>query len=302
MITPLIVAFLGYAFLAVVAIMDKFILTKSVKKTATLTFYSTIFFLLLFLFLPWVDKLDSILDYIISLVSGLAFGFALWAMFISLKEGEASHISPFVGGVTAVATYVFSYLILSENLSREVVFGFVFLTLACFLLSFEKSRRHKGFHRGFIWAVLAGILFGLSHVTAKMIYDLYSFGIGLVWTKGTIGFVGVVAMFAPSFWQQFSAKEQSVTPESSTGGKAILVTSSRLFGLIGTLLVQYAIAIGSVTVVNGLAGMQYVIMFILIYILTKIRPSLFLEYFTRKEITVEISALVLVVIGLILLS
>jgi uncharacterized membrane protein len=302
MITPLIVAFLGYAFLAVVAIMDKFILTKSVKRTATLTFYSTIFFLIIFVLLPWVGKLDSTLHYVISLVSGLAFGFGLWTMFISLKEGEASHISPFVGGVTAVATYVFSYFILSEDLSQKTLFGFVFLTFACFLLSFEKSRRHKGFHRGFVWAVFAGILFGLSHVTAKMIYDLYSFGVGLVWTKGSIGFVGVIAMLAPSFWQQFRAKSQSVAPESSSRGKAILITSSRLFGLVGTLLVQYAIAIGSVTVVNGLAGMQYVIMFILIYILTKIRPGLFLEYFTRKEITVEASALVLVVIGLLILS
>ena len=43
-------------------------------------------------------------------------------------------------------------------------------------------------------------------------------------------------------------------------------------------------SIGSVTIVGAMSGVQYVLMFIMIYLLTKFTPKIFKEYFTKHEI------------------
>jgi hypothetical protein len=70
--------------------------------------------------------------------------------------------------------------------------------------------------------------------------------------------------------------------------------------VIGIVLVHYAIAIGRVTLVNALEGVQYVFMFILIYLSTKFWPRVFKEYFTKRELLIETIAIVLVAAGSVL--
>lgn len=296
MITALIFAISGYALLSVVSILDKYILTESVKKPIIYTFYSTFFFGAAFLFLPWSDFL-SWPDMVWAVISGLSFGFAMWAMFVGLKSGETSHIAPFIGGVVALSTYALSTVLLGEILSSSAQIGFMFLVVACFLLSFENSKSHRGFHRGFLWAIIAGILFALSHVCAKYIYDLYPFVTSLVWTKGTTAFVGLLTLFWPGVLKQIIHPSSSPIDEHISKGKAFIIVIDKVLGLLGALAIQYAIAIGSVTIVNGMAGLQYVLMFIMIFLLTKIWPKIFSEYFTHSEIYIQISALLLIVIG-----
>jgi uncharacterized membrane protein len=290
MILSLAIALSGYTFLAIVAILDKLILTKSVKSSATYAFYSTIFFLALFILSPFFPFLSSGYDYTIALISGLSFGFGLWTMFNALRLGETSHISPFIGGMVALSTYGLSYLLLGESLSGQEQVGVILLVIASLLFSLEKTRKHGGFHRGFLWAIASGVLFGLSHVCAKYIYDIYPFMTGLVWTKATAGFVGVLALLIPGVRKDLGQKDKSSSTKS-------LITADKVLGILGVVLIQYAISIGSVTVVNAMAGIQFVLVFIFAYILTKLAPKFFKEYFTRRELVVEIIAMILVVVG-----
>ncbi len=80
-----------------------------------------------------------------------------------------------------------------------------------------------------------------------------------------------------------------------------MVIADKIFGVVGVVLVQYAIAIGSVTIVNGLAGVQFALVFALVWFLTKIKPKLFKEYFTSKEICIQILAVLAIIIGSIFL-
>ena len=41
---------------------------------------------------------------------------------------------------------------------------FGLLIVASILLSFEKSRKHNGFHIGFVWAMIAGLFFSLPNL------------------------------------------------------------------------------------------------------------------------------------------
>ena len=290
MITSFLIALAGYTFLAIVAILDKLILSKSVKSPSAYAFYSTIFFLVLFLLAPFCAPLLKSYDYVLAIISGLSFGFGLWTMFKALRLGETSHISPFLGGMVALSTYGLSWLLLGETLTLTEQLGVILLIIASLLFSLEKTRRSTGFHRGFIWAIHSGLLFGIAHVSSKYIYDLYPFLTGLVWTKATAGIVGLIALLMPSVRMSLKEKDKPT-------GTATLIISDKVIGIVGVVLIQYAIATGSVTVVNAMAGIQFALVFVFAYILTKTAPKFFTEYFTRRELITQVIAILLVVIG-----
>lgn len=292
--TYLVIALFGYGILSIVSILDKFILTKSVRSASLYTYYSTIFFLLLLALIPFVGMPHNPTDAFWSILSGLSFGSAFFAMFLSLKRGEETHLSPFIGATTTIATYLFSLLILGESLTIQENFGVLLLIVAGIMLSFEKMKNMASAKMSIVYALFAGALFGLSHVSAKYIYDLYPFLTGIVFTKAPTGFIGLALLFSPAV-----RKRNQQEKESSSLG---IVVVDKILGIIGVLLIQLAIANGRVTIVNALSGVQYVLVFIFAYLLTKIVPRIFNEYFTKKEILVEIGALAIVCIGLFLVS
>jgi hypothetical protein len=178
-----------------------------------------------------------------------------------------------------------------------VKIGLFFLVVASILLSIERNKKHIGFHKGFTWAFLSGVLFGLSHVSAKYIYGIYPFLTGLVWTKGSVGLVAIIAILVPGVLKAVSSKGKDKIKK----GDGKIVLWNKIFAIVAVVLIQYAIFIGSVTVVNGLAGIHYALMFIFIYLLTKFRPSIFCEKFTKRELIIEAVAILFMVIGLIFL-
>jgi len=296
------IALIGYLLLAVVFVLDKFILSESVERPEIYTFYSTVFLFGILVAYPFGVGLLSGLDWLWATVSGVGFGLAMWTMFIALKYGETSHISPFIGVITALATYTLSYGLFSERLGTLQMVGVGILVLAGCLLSLEKRRGKKaGFHAGFLWGILSGALFAISHVSAKFIYEGYDFLTGFVWTRASTGLVGLLlVLLYPSVrakcrgaMQRKKKKTVSFAKKHTMG----IVVSDKVLGALGVVFIQYAIAIGSVTLVNAMAGLQYVFMFVIVLLMTKFAPKIFKEYFTKKELAIQLVALVLVVVG-----
>lgn len=293
------IAFLGYTLLAVVFVLDKLILTQNVSKPSVYAFYSTIFLFVAFLAFPFGVQMLVGIDWIWALISGLGFGFALWTMYIAVESGEASHIDPFIGAAVTISTFGLSSVLLAESLSTNQMYGIVVLVFASLLLSFEVSKRHTGIHAGFAWGALSGLLFGLSHVTAKYVYVSYDFLTGFVWTRGFVGLVGIIALLAPAVRASFKKRKRKKTKEEEKKSLQTftIISIDKILGIIAVVLVQYASSIGDTTPVFAMTGIQYALMFILIFLLSKFTPKLFKECFTRRELWIQSAAIVLVVIG-----
>ncbi len=82
--------------------------------------------------------------------------------------------------------------------------------------------------------------------------------------------------------------------------KIVIVT--KVLSVLANSAIQYAIALGSVAIVNALAGLQYALMFVGILMFNAWRPGFFREYVSRRELWLESSALLLVIVGVILVS
>ncbi|MFH0857257.1 MAG: EamA family transporter [Candidatus Magasanikbacteria bacterium] len=291
-------ATIGYLIMGFVFVLDKFILEKSVSKPVVYTFYSTIFMFVAFLAYPFGVTLLRGMDWVWALVAGLTFGFGLWTMFKAVETGETSHISPFLGAVIAILTYGMSSLFLQEVMNAMQIVGILFLVFASMLLSFEKSKKHSGFHVGFLWAIFSGLLFAVSHVSTKYIYGQYDFLTGLVWTRAFIGIVGMITLFFPSVRKVFKKNTKKPKKEEYAEKHVVaIVITNKVLAVIGVIAIQYAIAVGSVTLVNALAGMQFAFMFLIIITLTKFAPKVFKEFFTNRELVQEWIAIFFILIG-----
>ncbi len=294
----LVLAIGGYTLLAIVTLLDKFILSNKAVKPLVFVFYSSVFLLPLSLLLPFgVDSLNG-WDWFAALISGAAFVLALWTSYISFVKSEVSHAGPLIGASIPIFIFLLNFFSLRETFSDKEFFGMGFLIFGCLLISFEKSRKHSGWHSGFLWAILAAFFYAVSHLTAKYIYNEYDFYSGLVWTRLAIGLVGMFTLLFASVRREiFSKKEKKPKSEN----KLLPVVVNKILSVFGVVLVQYAIALGSVVIVNALLGVQYALLIILVAALSKFYPKIFKEEYTRGEIFQELSAVVLIAAGLIFL-
>ncbi|OGH67445.1 MAG: hypothetical protein A3J66_02685 [Candidatus Magasanikbacteria bacterium RIFCSPHIGHO2_02_FULL_47_14] len=296
-------ALLGYFFLAIVFVLDKFILTRSVQQPVVYAFYSTIFMFGAIILWPFGAELLQGQDWAVAALSGLAFGFGLWAMFLAVKRGEASHVNPFIGSVVSIGTFALAALYLGESLKSLQVLGMLVLVFATFLLSVRLTKNGLGLYKGFAWALVAGLLFAVSHTAAKYIYEAYPFLTGFMWTRVFTGVVGLVCLYSSHVRRSFVRPSRGRTMERCKncgfGKKHAVgtVITDKVAGIVGVVLIQYAIARGSVTLVNAMIGLQYAFMFLLIYLLTRFAPRVFHEKFAPREVSFQIVAIALVILG-----
>lgn len=300
------IASLAYLLLAIVGILDKKIVDNKNNQLSVVVFYSTIFLLPLLLLVPFKTQFLVGWDWLLALLSGFAFALGLWTMYIGYQKSEISHSGPLVGAIVAAFTVLFSFLFLKEILSTNQLTGIIFLLFGSILISFEQTKNFNGLTRGLKWMVLAGLLFSFSHVSSKYLYNNYGFYSGFVWAKGSIGIFGMLLLFLKpvrqvlfpnvSCWNKirgvFKPKAQRLP---------ILLIVDKVLGGIGEILIQYAIALGSVAIVNALAGLQYALLLVMVFILSKFWSKKFREDFTARELTREFLAVILIAVGLIFL-
>ncbi|MFH1789517.1 MAG: EamA family transporter [bacterium] len=302
-------AIIGYILLGIVNIFDKFILTKAIKQPLVFVFYSTALVLPIFLFLPFgVLTLESPLHYFIASFAGIFFGLALWAMYKGFQESEVSHGAPLLGASTPFFVLILSVLFLREQLSGQQLVGIIILVIGSVMISFEKSRRHKGLHAGLLYIVLSGFLYAVSHVASKYIYDIYGFYSGLVWTRGFMALFGICLLFIPMVRREIFCKDNSratkasineLNQKTSRPRQILLVVLSRVLAVVAVVIIQYAIAIGSVTIVNALAGAQFAFIIVTVMLLTKFVPKIFKEKFIVGEFEWEMISVLIIAIGMI---
>ncbi|KKQ79422.1 MAG: Integral membrane protein, DUF6 family [Parcubacteria group bacterium GW2011_GWC2_38_7] len=280
-------------------ILDKFLLTKKFPRVSVLTFWTAVWNLLGVVFVFW----DFVLFpgwtlLILSLLSGVFFTLALQFFYSALKTGEASHMGPLVGGVVPIVSFIASYFWLHERLSGFQVFAIGLLVLGTLLISFEKSRKHNGWHLGMVWGIIAGIFFGLSYVLAHGVFLQTTFSTGFVWAR-IGGFLAALPLLLNVSVRGDIFVKTKAKKKKLESGLLILVINKTL-AVIYFLGMSYALSLASATTVNALAGLQYAIMFVMIYIFSKTIPKFFNEQFTRREIAIQILALLIIIVGLAL--
>jgi drug/metabolite transporter (DMT)-like permease len=292
----ILIAILAYLLFAINGIIDKILLTKAVRNPLVYVFFNGTLAPFVLIFLPFGVHPLGLNNTIIALIGGACFTIALYFYYTSIQAISISRVLPIQGGFVPLFTLILASFLVSERLSSEQLIAFIFLTSGAVLISFKKSE--GTWHiPGLGFSLIAALLFAMHFVLSKYIYDQADFINGLFWTRW--------GMFLIALTTLLSAKNRkeiwSARSETSNQQKIAFYTSRGAGGLAGVLQ-NFAISIGSVTIVNALQSVQFSFVLILTTFLSFKYPKLLKEAITANIILQKLAAICLVIVGLIILG
>jgi drug/metabolite transporter (DMT)-like permease len=290
-------ALLAYLLLAVHGVVDKFLLNKAINRPIAYTFYAgttTIFVLLL---APFGLQMLSPRNLAIAVIAGGAFLFATYYLYVAIQKSSVSRILPIEGGLVPIFTYFFAYFFLGDVLTQNQTIAFILLTVGSVLIAVKNDENGKWRVPALRDATLAAVLFALSLVLSKYIFDRSNLVTGLVWSRlGMFTIAMSFLLFKPAREAIF------VTPKEAGKNNAILFYIVRLVGAIAGFLQNYAIALGSVVLVNALQGFQFTFLLALTSLLSAYYPKILKETITSRILALKMAAIFLITAGLVILG
>ena len=148
--------------------------------------------------------------------------------------------------------------------------------LVCFCL--WRSKNTRGFILVFVGRHFRYFI-RFSHVAAKNYILFIRFGPRLFGLAPQLAWSDFCLLF-PSVWQALRHHTEAKSSRRKHAGSIIVL--DKVLSVVAVILIQYAYATGVVTVVSAIGGLQYVFMFVMVYLLTKFLPRIFKEYFTKR--------------------
>lgn len=184
-----------------------------------------------------------------SLVSAVTFIVALVALFESFRLTQASDVVPVVSSVSAVMTLLLSFYFLDATLTRNFLWGFLFLVVGTFLVAhFRMTKR-------LAWLTfVAGTFFAAHYIAIKLLFAETSFDNAFFWSRIIIALVALSMLLLPNCCSQTVAHEAR---RAGGPGVWLLLLNKTLAGVAGVLVLK-AVELGDVAIVQALAGLQFV--------------------------------------------
>lgn len=304
----LVIATIAYFLTALAVILDKFLLSsKKVSHPAIYAFYSGLLSLSAFFLFPFGFHSVNLNEAILSIFAGVIFIFGILSLFFALAKNEASQVIPTVGATTPVATYFFSMFLLGEKLGNYQIFGLFALIFGGLLISLEISgkgkKSKKGFFSGFSSSILAGVLLAVAFTLFKNLFGHDNFINVYIWTRFGLLAGSVFLLVHPS-WRKaiLNSLKGFKNPQDTNKRSGLLFVLNKILGGSGSILLNFAISIGSVTLVNALVSIEYVFIFLLGIIFSHWFPNFFQERKNTAVILQKITAIIIITFGLVMVS
>jgi len=311
----------SYFINAGVYVADKFLLSKKIHSSITYAFYVgiwSIFNIFLLVFDPWLPDLRELL---VDLLAGFLFLITLIFWYKALHQSEATRVVPIVGALTPIFSFLFSYIFLQESLGERQLLAFVILINGGILISVKYTRfwmlkdvwrrfrslfgdilgpihaRYRPTRRLIINSTASAILFATYYVLIKYIYSEQPFIGGFVWSRmGT--FIGVMLILFVGDWRKLIIKHQKGAKSPKNLAFFLLV---RILAAIAFIMLNWAISLGNVALINSLLGTQYVFLFFIVLFLSAKYPQILKEELGGGVMLQKIIGVSLIVTGLYML-
>jgi len=303
----LIFAIIGHLANGVAFAIDKMLLKSAFTRSATYAGLVGVLSTVVVLAVPFVDNWPRAGGWLLSILSGATFIFALWAFFAAMARAEASRVVPIVGSLIPVFTLAGSFAFLAERLSDKTFVGFGLLIVATIMLSAGKASERPSSQT--VWlAVTAAILFAVSSITGKAVYDASGFFGAFVVSRlaAALTALGLLALVDVRAGQEALSIIRPAKEGRSKGkqpGKiaAIMALVGQGLGAIGFVLVQYAMSQGSASLVNAIQAVQYAFLVLLALALRKRALQLLGEHLDKRTLILKGAALAVTAVGMYLL-
>lgn len=296
------IAIISYFFGAIANVLDKFLLgSKRISSAPVYAFYVGLFGLGAFMLAPFGLTIPNGSIMAWCLVSGLIFSFGVMLLFFAIERAEASRVTPVVGATIPIATFFLAIISGVEKLSVTEILGLLLLVFGGLLISFDLPLKlgKKKFFSGFYYAIGAGFFLAIAYLIFKDISNQESFITWYVWTRSG-GFVGAgCLLFVPTWrkniFKSFHSAKKNKKQAIATGG---IFIGNKIMGGMSTLMLNYAISLGSITLLNALVSVQYVFVLLIVFFLSKTKAHIFQEKLLFWDWAQKVAAIAIIAIGM----
>jgi drug/metabolite transporter (DMT)-like permease len=315
------IALFAYFINAGVYVADKFLLSKKIHSSIAYAFYVGLWsFLNIFLLIfdPWVPNLRELF---LDLSAGILFLGTLIFWYKALHQSEATRVVPIVGALLPIFSFFLGFVFLGEELTERQLLAFAILVVGGVLISVKHTKFYEfkevadrfrtvfgntlgGIHAAYrptqrliVNSVVAAFFFAAFYVLIKYIYSTQPFIGGFVWSR--LGsFVGVSLILLVPAWRKLIHEHSH---EASRPQNWFLFFSTRALGAAAFILLNRAISLGNVAIINSLQGAQYIFLFLIVLFLSSRYPKILKEELGGGVMFQKIIGAILVGIGLYML-
>jgi len=297
----LYIAIGSYILLAVTSLIDKILLNGSISNPKLYAFYVGILSSIAFLFLPfgiWTNP--GPLLFLTGAAAGMAQIYGSYFYLSALQRFEASRTVPMIGSLVPIFGFFLTVAVSGGQaiLGQKEFAGFFLLIAGGWLIMASGFFIKKS---GLALVMLASFLFASSVVLAKLVYLQLPFINGfLLMAFGSVA--AALSFLLSRGVRKIVFGHRSVKKESRPN---ILFFTGQLMGGAAFLLQSFAVSLApqaNVPVINAMAGIQYVALFIFSIILSLFFPRLLKEKNDSASILQKSFAITLIMIGLVIFA
>ena len=292
------ITLLAYFFNAASVLIDKALLTTRIPNPLTYIFYISLVSLLALVLLPFTSIPNPLVITLAS-ISTLLWSTAALLMFHAMKIGQASRVIPVIG--TLVPLILLGHSLQTGSLSIEQMLAVLLLVLGLILLTFF-SWQGKFSKRELFLEVGSAILFAVSYLFLKQAYLQADFLTVLTYSRLILIPAGLILLVFPVSRKIVLAIDPTRPSFKIFSRVGLLFVTGQLLGGLSEILIPFSIALASPALVNSLQGSLFAFLFLFSLILNKPFPRIFQENLNPLTITLKISGIFCIGIGIYLLS
>ncbi len=277
---------------------DKYILEKRIDKPLVYAWLIEALGLLGLLILPFVNF--SFPDLYIILI--IAFGALIWfvgdiAYLRALELEEVSRVN-ILWGLVPLFGLLLSWLFIGEVLSTRQFLAFFVLLFGTIIASIHVHQERIHFSKGFWYMVVACLSYaGYAVVTRSVTLSTDQW---IVYVLNLVFiFLWSLTLFTKRSYRK-DVKEFFRKNRDLSIFKILIVIS--LFNTIAYGLNVFALSKAPAALVVSFSGLQAAFVFGLALLISKYKPSIFVEKFDAKNAFLKLIALIFVVLGIYILS
>lgn len=289
-------AIVSYFFSGLSATVDKVLLKARIPNPVLYAFYTGIFSIFVLLLAPFGFSFLSPAITIIALASGASILIGLGFFYAALQRSEASIIVPLVGAFSPIFILLLTNIFEVETLGTYTLIAFIFFVLGGVFLVGEVRIKSSAVSKQIIaFVLLAALFIALTFFFSKLVFQRYPFVDGFIWTRLGSFFFALFFLLVP-----YLRREIKYAPRTTPSSFGLFFINKGI-GATSFLLLNLSIALGPVSIINALRGLEYLFVFIITFLLTFFAPSILKESFHRRDAVQKVLGIISVGIGFIFL-
>lgn len=286
----------AYFFNSISALVDKFLISGTIRNPLIYVFYFSIFSLIALLLLPFTH-IPAWHVLLLASSSTLLWTTGAYFMFWALKHGQVSRVIPVIGTLNPLFLLFFALFDHSIGINETWAIVILVLGLVALTLPDWRGRITK---QELIFEVLSSIFFAVSYVILRQAYLQDDFLTVFAWSRVVLIPVGLLLVTVPLTRKIVLAKDSAAFNLFSKMGVVFLLGQAA--GGAAELLLTFSVSLANPALVNSLQGSQYVFLYIFSLSLSKKFPKIYKERLTIINSIGKLVGILLIAMGLYILA